>query len=492
MLRSILAITCFILASGGRAYADGPYDDLLRFAPNNTNTIALIDVKGAHNSPLAKKENWAEKGQVNNRGGLGFLPPDAEKVVISADTNLNMMTRNFQVGLVKLRNVPPMGDLAAREGGSPDEIADKVTVLSPRDVYFIAMSASELAAVYPADRQNTARWIRFAKANKTSPLTGYLKAATAKAAANTVTIALDLEDSVDKTILKLSLPASPSVAKNKNVDISRLANFLASIKGMTFVAKIDQSISASMTWDFGFDPTEFKKTLPNLVLELIDGQGISIPDLDTWQSTFTETSMTLSGTMTSKDLKRVVSLFAFPAVDEPSDTPMKDAQISAGATKRYFSTVVSIVDDIMKTRESPNYEKTATWHDKAAAQIEHLSRQRVDPLAVNSALQLAGRLKSLGDSLRGVPIDVNTLENQQYIYSSRDTGFGIGGWWRWRPGLFVGPEQIYTNIPQVQTAIAKVISDDQKRRSDVWSQINKTIVETKAALSDKLKITFSP
>jgi hypothetical protein len=491
MIRSIFAICCFAIPSAA-ANAAGPYDELLKYVPSSTNTIALIDIKGAFVSPLAKKENWLEKGQPNNRGGLGFLPPDAEMVVIASEVNLNTMSRGFQVGLVKLRNVPPMRELAAREGGSHDEIADRATVVSPRDVYFVAMSASELAAVYPADRQNTARWIRAAKSSKSSPLTGYLKTATENAAGNTVTIAMDLEDAVDKASLRSSLPASPTVARNKNIDISRLALFLGSVKGMTFKAKIDETIKASMTWDFGFDPTLYKKTLPPLILELIDGHGVYIPDLESWEPTFTETSMTLSGSITTQDLKRIVSLFAFPAVyEEPSETPMKDnLGVSAGATKRYFGTVSAILDDIRKSKDSPNYDKTATWHEKAAAQIEHLSRQRVDPDAVNAALQVASRLKSLADSMRGVPVDVNGLASQQYYYSGRQIGLGIGGWWGWRPQAFVGPVQVNTNMAQVQEAIAKVISDDHTHRTEVWSQINRIMADGKRDLSQKLKIPF--
>jgi hypothetical protein len=323
-------------------------------------------------------------------------------------------------------------------------------------------------------------------------LTGYLKTVAENAGSNTVTIALDLEDSADRTTLKQSLPASPSVAKNKNVDISRLATFLSGVKGMTFKARIDQTIAASMTWDFKFDPSEFKKTLPNLILELIDGQGISIPLIETWQATFTDSSMTLSGSMTSTDLKRIISLFAFPAANEDqSDMPMKGEQVSAGATKRYFTTVMAIVDDIQKTQDSPNYNKTATWHEKAAAQIEHLSRRMVDPAAVTAAMQLATRLKSIAESLRGVPINVDKLENQAYVVSlGRQGGIGVGGWWRFRPVAFIGPEQYDTNIPQIQAQIDKVIADDQAHRTEVWSQINRIIADTKKGLAEKLKITF--
>src|SRR5580698_4372049 len=111
MIRSLAAICLCICALAGTARGDESYESLLKYAPASANVIALIDIKGAFASPLAKKENWLEKGQPNNRGGLGFLPLDADIVVIAADVNLNSMRRNFQVDLVKLRkNVPSMGD----------------------------------------------------------------------------------------------------------------------------------------------------------------------------------------------------------------------------------------------------------------------------------------------------------------------------------------------------------------------------------------------
>ena len=35
--------------------------------------------------PLAKTEKWSEKAQSSGRGGLGFIPPDAELVVIAGE-----------------------------------------------------------------------------------------------------------------------------------------------------------------------------------------------------------------------------------------------------------------------------------------------------------------------------------------------------------------------------------------------------------------------
>ncbi len=333
MLRFAPVAGLFALILSGTATAAGPYDDLLQHVPSHTNTLALIDVKAAFASPLAKKEKWDEKGTPDNRGGLGFVPRDAELVVIAADVNFNTLSRDAQIGLVKVRNVPTMRDVATREGGTSDEIADRLAVLSPRDIYITTLSASELAVVYPADRQYTARWLRAVKAKKTGDLSPYLKKVADKAADSTLTIALDLEDMVDKTILKVTLPASPSVNKVKGLDINLLSIFLSGIKGITFSAKVTDSITGSLAVEFVGDPSRYRKTLPDLFRELIEGQGIAIDGFEGWEPKFTETTMTLTGSLTTADLKRIISLFAFPSPAGERDPDVKGNAPSVGMTK---------------------------------------------------------------------------------------------------------------------------------------------------------------
>src|SRR4029453_5483005 len=96
-----------------------------------------------------------------------------------------------------------------------------------------------------------------------------------------------------------------------------------------------------------------------------------------------------------------------------------------------------------------NYEKTATWHEKAAAQIEQLNERGVDPAAVNGAFEVSKRLRAIAGTLRGVPIDLDALASKQYYYSRPSVGVMPGGWWGWQPVIF-GPTQVETNIPEIQ------------------------------------------
>jgi hypothetical protein len=494
MPRIVPVLCCVLFALAGPARAADPYDDLLKYTPQNFNTIAIIDVKGALASPLAKIEKWKEKGQPENRGGLGFVPSDADVVVIAADINLSTMVREGQVGLVKVRNLPNMRELANREGGSSDEIAGQVAALSPRDVYFTALPGSTLVAVYPANRQYTARYLRAATAKQTGSLSPYLKKAVEGAGANTVTIAVDLEDAIDKTILRLSLPASPSVAKIRAADVNLLATFLSQVKGLTFSAKITDKITGSITVEFPIEPNRFKNTLPDLLRELIEDQGIAIDGFDSWKVEFTNTAMTLSGPLSTSELKRIISLFAFPNPAGEPDPTVKGNTPTAGATRRYLQAVDVILEDISRIRESANYEKMATWHDKAAAQIMQLNHQNVDPIAIDAATQAARRVEAIGQSLRGVPINTNALASQAYIFGSggRSVGWGWGrpGWWGIRPYVMNNPVFVDTNIPQIQSQIAKVIADDKQRRNETWRSIDLKMNDAKRALATKYKTTF--
>jgi hypothetical protein len=486
-MRRLAVAAGLALALAGTAAAQGPFDDLLKRTTRNTNSLVLIDAKGALASPLAKAEKWGEK--TAGRPGLGFVPPDAEAVVIAGEVNFSTLVRDFQVGLVRVRNTPTLRELAAREGGTADDIAGRLAVLSPRDVYFTTFSGRELAAIYPADRQYTARYIRAALKATEPPLSPFLTRAVANAGGNTVTVVLDLEDVMDRTILKMALPSSPAVARFKGVNVDLLAATLASVKGLTVAITVAEAIDVRVTAEFALDPSTFKKLLPDLFRELIEGQGVAIQGFEGWEPSFTDTTMTLSGKLTTADLKRVLSLFAFPHPAGEADAAPKGDQPSAAMTRRYLAAVNAILTDVASMRDSANYAKTATWHEKAAGQLEQLSRRGVDPAALEAASEAAKRLRAIGASLRGVPIDMNALARQEYYYARPGIGVVPGGWWGWQPFVY-GPTHVETNIPEIRSKMARVVADDQKRRMEAWSQIERGMAEARRKLSEKYKTDF--
>ncbi len=468
--------------------AAGPYDDLLKSVPPNANTLLLINVKSAYASPLAKSENWSSDQFKRYQSGIGFVPPEAERLVIASDVNLSSMTRTAQLGVVKMRNSPTMADIARREGGTMGEIDGRLVVLSPRDVYYTTLPGAEFAAVYPADRQATARWIKYAMRAKSIDVSPYLKQAADGAGDSTMVIAVDLAEVVEPGVLKLALSVSPSVVKNKVDNLEVLARLIASVKGMTFSVNATDKLTGSVRIDFGNDPTLFKKTIRDLFLELVDDQGVAIPGLADWETTYTATTMTLTGDLTMADLRRVLSLFAFPGAATTDEGKLDGDVPSAGATRRYLAAIDVVLADISKQKDSPNYYKTATWHEKAAEQIEHLSQRGVDPIALNAGFECSKRLRAIAQSLRGVPINADALSQQAYYNSSSNVGATIG-WGGIRP-VWMGGGNVQTNYPQIRTKMAQVIADDQTKRANAWSDMTQIMGAAKNKLQMKYMTKF--
>jgi hypothetical protein len=473
----------------------GPYDDLLKNAPANTNAVVLIDVKKAFASEVGKRANWEESAKASGYGGLGFVPSGAERVAIAGEVNLTTMVRDFQVGFVQLRDVPSFKALAAREGGLVDEIVGRAAVVSPREVYFTQFPGQVLAGVYPGDRQYIARWLKAADAGKLGTLAPVLRPAVAAGEEHTVTIALDLEDVVDRATVKLGLAASPVVARYKDVTVENLSAFVCTVKGLTFTADLGTRVDARLTIEFSTD-VRYKNMLKDLFLELLDAYGIALAGTENWEATFGAKSMTLTGQLDPADLKRLVSLFAFPRPDVEAEPAQTGEQATAAATQRYMRAVGAILTDLKGMKEQANktdqtYSKTATWHDKAAAQLEQLGRRNVDPIASDAAYSSARRLRAIAASLRGVPIELTAANDKAYVLTSGGgVQWGWGGWWGgYRPVGNWAPN-VQTNLPEVYEQRARAISDDKKRRIEAWVQIDDTMSDARRKLTDKYKTGF--
>ena len=477
---------CIVLAP---AAAAGPYDDLLPYVPTHCNTLVLLNVKGAYDSPLAKSEKWSDNTYQRYKSGMGFVPPDAKALVISSHMNLTNMTRDHQFGLVRVTGLPSTKALAEREGGSQDVIGDTGVVLSPRNMYITTVAAPALALVFPADRQIMSRWLKEHKGAKHSELAPYLKKAADASGDNVLTIALDLSDAVDPTLLRMGLAVSPIIINQKVENVDRLAKFIASIKGLTFSAKVDETITGTLTLDFGYEIMIHKKTTHDLFLELLEDQGVAVPGMENWETTYTATSMTMTGPLASADVRKIISLFSFPGMGSQEDTKAA-AMPSAPATQRYLKAVDAILGDLGGKKDNPDFAKTATWREKAAGQIESLSRNGVDPIAVEAASGVSNRIRAIAATIRGVPVDLKEIDSKAYYYSSSNVSVGFG-WWG-RPSLIYNPNGggVNTNYPQIYEERAKAVAASENKRLEISGQINDILVGAKKKLTDKYNVPF--
>jgi hypothetical protein len=494
MFRGFSAFVAALVIPGFAAAA-GPFDSLLSAVPPGTNTLVLINVGEVYSSELARSEKWADEYFEKYRSGIGFVPPDGEAVVIASRVNLSSMVRDHQIGLVRVRVLPSIRALADREAGTVSTMAGVSVVNSPRDIYYTTLGGTTVAAVYPADRQSMAAWLRHATAAREPSLSPYLMGVVETNEKADVKIAVDLTDALDPALLAIGFEFSPAIVKQGGVNVAALARYVATARGMTFTADITDKIIGTVQIDFGADPTPFRRSIHELFLELLDEQGIAIPGMEKWEPTYGATSMTLSGPLEATDLRRILSLFAFPGATSQSDSKLKPGEITAAATRRYWAAVNTVLDDTRNLRErlksGRDYTKMATWFEKAATQLEQLNRLGVDPIAVDVAAESAKRFRAISNSLRGVPIDVQAIGEKGYVYQTTNYGWPFwGGWWNWRAMALFSQRNVRTNFPELRGQAAKVIADDQKNRIEAWSQIDGLVSEARLKLSDKYKQSF--
>src|SRR6185437_16082213 len=110
---------------------------------------------------------------------------------------------------------------------------------------------------------------------KSPSIDSYLQKAADAAGDSVLTIAVDLKESIDPNLMTKALAISPVVARQKGVDVPRLAKFVASVTGLTMTAKVSEGITATIRLDFAFEITAHKKIARDLFLELLDDQGVA-------------------------------------------------------------------------------------------------------------------------------------------------------------------------------------------------------------------------
>jgi hypothetical protein len=234
------------------------------------------------------------------------LPPEVERLVIGAQISPTTLDPVWKVGIAAMRTTITPARLAEVEGGSIDALGGRPVVLSPRNAYYALLTPQTVGAMHPANRQEFSRWLR---AN--GELSAYLRDATANATAP-VLLALDLTDVFDPAGVRAKLAKSKALA-NHLTDLDRIAHAVASLKGVRLAVQVGPTIQAELRLDCDA-PTALAPVAKALVLEALDASGSAVEDLETWTARASGPAVILSGTLTERGLRQLVSPLLSPAV----------------------------------------------------------------------------------------------------------------------------------------------------------------------------------
>jgi len=470
------------VAAGSSLAAD--FADLTRRVPAQANAVLLVDVDAIHRSPMGAKDGWAKNHEKDSLTGVDSLPAAVERLVIGAQIDPTTLDAAWKVGVAATRKAMTPAQLAAAEGGTTDELAGRQVVISPRKTYFAMLAPQTVGAMHPANRQEFARWLR-----TDGGLSPYLKDATAKATAP-VFLAVDTTDVFDPPGLRSKLATSKVIAGHE-AQLDAIVRAIAGLKGIRLAVQVVPTLRGELSLD-GDSVSALTPVAKALVLMALDASGNAVEDLEAWTVQSSGTSVVLSGGLTERGLRQLVSPLLTPAMAAAGSAPSTTApdKPSVEASQKYFRSVSKLLNELHKQKQQ-TYNNLARAYQNYAQQIDELPLLGVDPDLLNYGAQVAVTLRGLATLGKATLSQSQMLSIQRAdaaVQSSGSTPYGNSYW-----GYDYAPTTQTTNVsnaPQINSLIAQAGANERVVRQQTWANIDKATAEMRRKMVTKYKVEF--
>jgi hypothetical protein len=485
MSRSLWALVASAIFVSPAA-ADDRFDPMYRWIPPHVNLFVAADVKSIYTSPLATREKWATAAPL-----AGFSPV-IQFLLLGSQVDPSTLQDHAEHGVAYLNVNLSMDELAKREGGARDTIADAEAVLSPRNCYFIAVAPFSVGMVYPAIRQDATKWVRFGQQNSQPKFSPSITAGIAAIApATQFMLVLDLTDAVRLEDVQ------PRVARSKALqghNPDQAAKVLASIQFLRLELSVKDAISATLTVQFGADTAPIAPVAKSLLQEVLRRHGASLDDVADWTADAKGTSIVFRGTLREAGFRQIVSLLVPPPPQleqgqVESNNPLA-GEIRLQAAQRYFQLIQKTLDGLKKppSKAQREYDAYALWYQKGADAVSQLPTANVDPDLLKYGKLAADTLNALAASARGESVEVTKAAD-----GFRFGIMNVGGYGRWGGGFGRrGGGGIYldTNLADVEQAKQKAYEQGTQTRNEIWSNLMSETDRVRRAMYDKYKVPF--
>jgi hypothetical protein len=405
----IALLSAAVGTAAPRAFAQT--NDLLRRVPPSANVIVVMDVEGLINSPLGKKQGWADKYAARYGKSPLFVPPEARSVVVAAQINQLTMEPLWELAVMQLSVDPLMSAMARAEDGFADTVRGTEAVWTPRNAYFIKAAPRTLAMTHPANRQYVSRWLGFVEKNREPALSEYLKSAVSvrNVAANQIVMAMDLQDLIPPHQLPERLKNAKSLS-GKNVNLDSLAQVLVGLQGVTLTVRVVDSMYGKIAVDFDRSVAVMAPVAKPMVLEALSNQGAALEDVNSWRASAQGNRITLEGALSEDGLKNVLSVFELPATSVETEMPKTlEAQVGESSaqaitiesSKRYFGGVTDLTEEALRRGSTTTMGQKALWIEKKARKIDQLPVLHVDQDLLNYGAYVSEQLRNFALTMKG-------------------------------------------------------------------------------------------
>lgn len=490
--RLLVLKSVILLAGLCVSNAHGQFAGLTTRIPSGANAIVVLDVDKIQKSPLAQKENWREQRENAAAAGLTVLPATADYFIMAANLDLDFMQSKWEVSLSKVRTEPSMPQLAARFGGSVDEVASRPAALLPDDSYIVKFNPSMVGSMRPGNRQSVARWLRQTSVSSDKRLSPYLKNAVEFAEGGTpIIVALDMSDQISADEIRARAGEMKSL-ENTNIDIDQLADAAASIQGVMLGITIKDRIRGSIRVDFDKDVTFLKDVAKPLLLEVLANRSAMISEFEDWDLKVTGKRIQITGDLYQSGMRRIMSILdAPPALNRPAYTSpgeQTEENLQQLSSQQYFKMVGGLVDDL-QGKKKQTMGQVGIWCGRYARKIDELPMLNVDERLLDYGAFVSDALREAEAVLRGVG-GKSRVRQLNAPAQYRSVGrWGSDGWMgtRYYGGWVESPRLEAQNRTRIRTE-ERVQGASSVR--DITREVNEATAQVRREMTQKYKVEF--
>ncbi|MBL8848503.1 MAG: hypothetical protein JNG89_02420 [Planctomycetaceae bacterium] len=475
-----LAVTVFALPPAGRAHAALPTKEMLQRLPPSVNAISVIDVEALLNSPLAKKQKWHSKRDVEYGTRPLMVPPEAKTVLVGALLDpSNDLGQQWQVSLIDMATDISIDDIAKTEGGYVDPIDDVAAAWTPSDAYALEIAPHVLAMAQPANRQAISRWLKFAATNKEPALSEYLTNAMSRLTdSSQFVLALDLADVPKRHKVEERL-AELDMFSGRDMKRAEVADLLVGLQGITATVSVTDSIQAELRVDFRDDVGPLGDLAKPLVLAALDAFDAHLSDIDGFEAQLNGKSVTLSGPLSIDGLRRVGSLLQMSTTKFSDLQDVDPAESGSSnvvqASLQYYNSITALIEDLRHTLEDSR-DNHAVWMERYGRKVDALPILNVDSDLLAWGANVAVTFREMGLAKRGAGIRGGVRKSAVYgDYSYSDGGYYAS----YRPAA-----DVKNQINREEQAQAKAV------RYNSWKEIEDTRADIRRQMTLKYSVEF--
>ena len=487
---SALFAVVFLLVGFSTEFVSGQgrFDDLLVRLPASTNALMVVDVQAVSRSPLAVREGWLKQYESTYVNQPMILPPESDRLVLASQMNPNRgFAQAWEAAVISLTEPLSMRSIARAEGGYLDSIGGLKAAWTPSDAYFVSIDADTLGGMHPAHRQAVARWVKTSRSSRSVRLSPYLRKAAAAASRSTqIVLAMDLQGAVQPHSLQERLSDSEFTRDDPGKQ-QKWAAVIAGIQGLTLKMQLGTSALATLQVDFTDSTDVFGKDARAVVLGVLDRHGVGLAEMQSWTASLQGSSMRLTGTLSTPGMRQVFSLLELPTskfstvkAEDVSRSTSTDPGYIAQASKRYFASVSTLLDDLQKefaTNRDARRNMAPVVMERYGRRIGRLPILNVDEDLLAYGASVA---ESLGDvSVSSRMAGVRSGVRKSQLYGNYQYSYDGNGYYSER-----STQSIQTQMQREEQARASQV------RFQTFKEIEDATVQMRNAMTRKYKVQF--